>query len=112
MPGRIEGRMRPEIRGHKEKRLPRITPSQKVYASLGNPVGGMVFFLMHPGPRHITVAFNPRICHIGGNSQLIFQPVEIIVGYQLGLAVGNRCPPGISQISVMKLHMMKAQIIS
>ena len=109
---RVKRRVRPQVGGHQEERLPGIPAPQKVKAPVGNPVGGMVFFFMRPGPCKKAVAVNAGIGNVGVCAQFLLKPVEIVVCYKLGFLIRNTGITGTVEITVMQVHIVEAQIIS
>ena len=112
MLGSVKGRVRTEIGGHEEKGLPGIPSSEKIQTPVCDPVGRVIFFFMDPGPRQIAVAVYAGVCYVSIGSQLLFQPVKVVVSHELGFPVWNRAVPGAVEISVVKVYIMESQKIA
>ena len=77
-----------------------------------DPVGRVIFFFMDPGSRQIAVAVYAGVCYVSIGSQLLLQPVKVVVSHELGFPVWNRAVPGAVEISVVKVYIMESQKIA
>ena len=101
-----------QIGSHQEKRQVRVSPAQEIQAAVRHPVGGMIFFLINPWPCHPGIAFHSGVRHIAADPLFLLKPVKIVVRHLLILMISDRRVTVIVQVTVMQLHIVKAQIVS
>ena len=101
-----------QIGGHQKKRQIRVSPAQEIQAAVRHPVGGMVFFLINPGPCHPGIAFHSGVRHVAADPLFLLEPVKIIVRHLLVLMISDRGITIIVQVAIVQLHIVKTQIVS
>ena len=101
-----------QIGSHQEKWQVRVSPAQEIQAAVRHPVGGMIFFLINPWPCHPGIAFHSGVRHIAADPLFLLKPVKIVVHHLLILMISDRRVTVIVQVTVMQLHIVKAQIVS
>ena len=101
-----------QVGRHEEEGPARISSSQEIEAPVCNPVGRMIFFLVHPGTGQVAVAVDSGVGDICADSQVLLEPVEVIVCDKLGFPVGDACVSRAVKVSVVQFHVVKAEIIA
>ena len=104
--------MRSHEAGHQEKRFRTVTAAQKIPALAGNPVGGMVLFLVNPRTNHPTVAVQASIYGVCIHTKLLLEPPIIIIGHTLVFITGRSGAAVGMKIAVMQPYIVESQIIA
>ena len=107
----IERRMGTDVGQRQEEGLVAVAFSQKIQSAVSHPSCGMVFFLVDPRTSNPGIAFHAGFGGIRIGTELLLQPVLIIIGDFLIFKIRCVVPAVVVEESVVKIHRVIANAV-